>query len=464
MQTSSSFISPTKHNRSGIDSSSGIPSLSHDGSQSRVIRQSLVVRYLFRSFMLVLMTLMVMEATSRLVFAVPALRLFIRIPDQIQSEQTEVLGMQDVADTLVSKYGPSVIHPYVGFVQDPNIDPRVNDYGFFGISPISERSSDIVTVAVTGGSVANTLLTEHSRHFTDELQSIPEFRDREIRLVNLAIPGFKQPQQLLTMSYFLSLGAEWDLLINLDGYNEIELPIMENLPARVYPSYPRAWHFFSQNSFNPTTQGKLAEVHAIRQKQQSVASFLDSPPARILSMLRLIGTVYGYRLDKRGRYLNYELVQQERSRQQTFQSTGPVYRDSLENTLALAVRIWRSSSVQMNSLANSNQMRYYHFLQPNQYVRNSKPFTNEEVEKFRVVGNDFATFIGDGYDELRSNKEFLVANGVDITDLTQIFRDTRDTVYIDDCCHMNAEGYRIMITAIVQTIRENFAGDILRVE
>lgn len=42
-------------------------------------------------------------------------------------------------------------------------------------------------------------------------------------LLNFAQGGFKQPQQLLTMTYFLALGQESDFIINLNGVNEIVL-------------------------------------------------------------------------------------------------------------------------------------------------------------------------------------------------------------------------------------------------
>ncbi len=61
-------------------------------------------------------------------------------------------------------------------------------------------------------------------------------------VVTLGIAGYKQPQQLLALAYFLSLGAEYDLIINLDGYNDIVLPITDNYSFGVNPFFPRAWN------------------------------------------------------------------------------------------------------------------------------------------------------------------------------------------------------------------------------
>jgi hypothetical protein len=54
--------------------------------------------------------------------------------------------------------------------------------------------------------------------------------------------GWKQPQQPLALSYFLSLGAKYDVVMNLDGFNELALPFLNNLRAGVYPFFPRLWN------------------------------------------------------------------------------------------------------------------------------------------------------------------------------------------------------------------------------
>ena len=38
----------------------------------------------------------------------------------------------------------------------------------------------------------------------------------------------------------------------------------------------------------------------------------------------------------------------------------------------------------------------------------------------------------------------LKARSVALTELTQIFEDVRESVYVDDCCHLNQTGYDII--------------------
>ena len=67
----------------------------------------------------------------------------------------------------------------------------------------------------------------------------------------MAHGGWKQPQQLLALSWILALGGELDVLINVDGFNEVALDGVENAERGVFPApasaptkaTPTATHF-----------------------------------------------------------------------------------------------------------------------------------------------------------------------------------------------------------------------------
>jgi hypothetical protein len=91
-------------------------------------------------------------------------------------------------------------------------------------------------VALVGGSVAETL-----RDFLEYELRIRSNLSPQIAC--FAVPGSKQPQQLMTLNYYIALGAEYDLIINVDGFNEIVLPITDNYLTGTNPFFPRAWSF-----------------------------------------------------------------------------------------------------------------------------------------------------------------------------------------------------------------------------
>jgi hypothetical protein len=73
------------------------------------------------------------------------------------------------------------------------------------------------------------------------LERLDRFRGKEIVILSLATGGYKQPQQLMALTYLLALGAHFDLVINVDGFNEVALPAAENVPQGYSPYYPRGW-------------------------------------------------------------------------------------------------------------------------------------------------------------------------------------------------------------------------------
>jgi lysophospholipase L1-like esterase len=96
------------------------------------------------------------------------------------------------------------------------------------------------------------------------------------------------------------------------------------------------------------------------------------------------------------------------------------------------------------------------FLQPNQYLKGSKSFSEQEkriaIDPHRLEDtNEMMVLLKVAAQDLRDS-------GVPIFDLTGIFSSTDDTVYKDDCCHLNNLGNQIMADAVVSKIILNQSG------
>ena len=107
--------------------------------------------------------------------------------------------------------------------------------------PIQKKHKDKLIVGVTGGSVAFFLSMKGRDALVKELQKHSKFAKKKIEIVRIALGGFKQPQQLMTLNYLLSIGSEFDIVINIDGFNEAALPLSDNVPRNIFPFYPRNW-------------------------------------------------------------------------------------------------------------------------------------------------------------------------------------------------------------------------------
>jgi hypothetical protein len=354
------------------------------------------------------------------------------------------------------------IHPYLGFVHEAGERwPRFNAHGFPGPLPIVKRSPSKAILAITGGSTAVDLCLDWLRSSPEALVNAPPFRGREIVVLCLSLYGYRQPQQLQTLSYFLAHGAQFDLLINLDGFNELALPLAENWPAGVYPFFPRVWPLSTREAIGPRTLVHLARIQHVRLRRQRWRRVVSRFPLRESAFALYLGRSADQRLLAEEVALQTELARTLGEERRSFQSEGPEpsYRDESE-LLADAVNMWSEASVQMAHLAAANGFRYFHFLQPNPHVEGAKPLS--QVERAREVGERQSLYrkaVRTGHAIQRLAGSELRPRGVAFTDLTMLFRDVPKTVYRDSCCHLNSIGSSLLTQAIIDEILRTYSAE-----
>ena len=130
-----------------------------------------------------------------------------------------------------------VVHPYTGFVVlGETAVPGCYTGGYeclqkvqgFADLPMPKRSDSELHVAILGGSVAvGTVNGTAPNLYARLLGRLPQFQGKKINIHNLALGGYHQPQQLMSLAYYYSIGAEFDLVINLDGFNEVAVTASE---------------------------------------------------------------------------------------------------------------------------------------------------------------------------------------------------------------------------------------------
>ena len=102
-----------------------------------------------------------------------------------------------------------VVHPFLGYVMHVDNDNynvqgvqpySVTDFGLYdAASPLRKRSPDRVIVAITGGSVAHHFSVLAADELAAHLADV--YPGRTIEFVRLGLPGYKQPQQLMILTY-----------------------------------------------------------------------------------------------------------------------------------------------------------------------------------------------------------------------------------------------------------------------
>ena len=357
-------------------------------------------------------------------------------------------GMADVPARL--RIRKEIVHPYLGYVYDPGVERSSSHHGISDVSPVQRRSAGKVIIGIFGGSFADDIAYTMTEELADRLQAV--FPGSEFIFVKATIGGYKQPQQLMALNYFTALGGEFDVVINLDGFNEVALPGIENVP-NTNPFFPRQWHLRMRTVPDTeflTTVGRIKFWDSLSETWTGV---FRNGPLRYSVTANTIWRI-GDQLLYNQAVGNRALLPQM-SAVNGYAAAGPPapYANDAEMYQALG-RLWAESSFQMHAVAAARGIRYFHFLQPNQYLDGSKPMDAEERRIAIREGHPYADHVRKGYPVLRELGRDLASRGVTFVDLTTIYAKHRDVLYSDNCCHVNDAGRRIVVEAIAGTIRD----------
>lgn len=357
-----------------------------------------------------------------------------------------------------------VLHPYLGFVRAVQEVPKggedcdaVDLYAYeFGFPDpdvaIYSRQANRVIVGIFGGSFAQGLSLKAEDILIDELRLSPCFAGKTIEVLTLAMGGYKQPQQLLTLAYFLSLGAHFDVVINIDGFNEVVLPATENIAKQVFPFYPRNW-FGRVEKFDPAMLTFTARRDQLTEKRSEWAAlFLN--PLRFSITANVIWWAYDRLLSGRIANLQIDALEYEPAENTGDTVSGPDFHYADDEALYSGLAtVWKDASIQMGRLVAANDGLYLHFLQPNQYVPDSKPMHEAERKLALHADHPYRKSVENGYPALIEAGRQLKDEGIRFHDLTQLFRGHREALYVDDCCHLERPGYGMINRVIAQEIR-----------
>ena len=371
--------------------------------------------------------------------------------------------------TTVSDGAAEVIHPYLGWAFSPTVaEPvqlgdrsiSINGLGFADEhDSVVRRRDDQFILGIAGGSVAWQVSVDGEELIREMLEASPLLRSRKVRIVRMAMSGYKQPQQVMTLNYLMSLGGEFDAVINIDGYNETALAIAENARVDVSIAYPRSWNGRTVTIADPRESAATAELIALRGQRQSMAKSMNgsimrfSPVANLIWRLRDTSCRTGLR-DLAGKLVRTERSVEDRS----FASFGPYTKYASDQELDDAIiALWKRSSLLMQHVCDGHGAAYVHMLQANQYHEGSKPMSSQERE------DSIAPFQRAGlaakrlYPQLVKTGPSFAADGIRFSDQTMIFSQINDPIYVDGWCHYNARGNRLMAKAACDELLKELA-------
>jgi hypothetical protein len=355
------------------------------------------------------------------------------------------------SDEFTLWWDEEIIHPYLGFVIDfKNETENKETQGFTtSVNPLVKREPGKLNVLVLGGSVAQSM-GEILRVAFHRVCRVPP------NVVTLGEAGYKQPQQLLALTYFLSLGAEYDLIINLDGYNEIVLPFTDNYSVGVNPFFPRNWNLRINRQPSKKILAEIGKVRYLRDLKEENLAALTSSLFRGSAVFGLLKVQQFKRMNWDIDRTTHKLIRLQQEEVKRFEETGPFfpYQD-IRQLYDDAAAVWVRSSVLLDQLARENGMEYYHFLQPNQYVKGSKVLTAEEKRTAYLEKPNFSQSALTGYPILIKQGRKLLERNIKFFDATMVYAQEKETVYIDICCHFNERGKEVLAAYMMDKILQN---------
>ena len=368
--------------------------------------------------------------------------------------------LQDRRDALVRSGGRAglrenvrwnrdeVLHPYVGYAPGPDGSDAAR---LLGPSPqaLPRRGAERVIVAMVGGSVAHVFAEQGLPRLIERLSELDAYRGRRFVPLNLAVGGYKQPQTFMAVAYLLALGAEFDVVINLDGFNDVTMHPAENASHGVPMEYPRRWDQRVEGVLQGSTLRLALERVLIEQRRARLAKTFSHWPWRALNTTNLLYLAFDRSLEAQQAAVDRQMLGTSGALSAAAKSGGG------EQVYLELADLWARSSLQLARLVEANGARYYHFLQPNQYVAGSKPLAAVERAEAVIADHPYRRAVESGYPFLRRAGASLRNLGVEFADLCMAFSNHPEPIYIDSCCHVNERGNAILADLMFEVIRHD---------
>lgn len=367
------------------------------------------------------------------------------------------------------------LHPYFGFVNRTGSSDRasystvihtLNNFGFASHYPypFKRQNSNQFIVGVFGNSVAlhYSSLEIERNILANELRKVPGLANREIIILPFAAGAYKQPQQLIVLNYFLSVGQDLDLVINIDGFNEVALSYI-NYRDGLDGSMPCGYILMplvNLATCNVSEDELQLTLEVIRDKK-SLQNSIQSMETSHFATGYMISWV---RAKLSGRRYHQDVFQLDRMRaskrsEQTYMQILARRNSGEDESFKDAVANWSNSSLMMKALLDQRKIPYFQFIQPNQYEPTGRVFSKSEAAVAINEKSDFRVGVLLGYPLLLAELQRLQQAGVNTQSAINVFDRIAEPVYEDNCCHYNERGSTIFSEFVAHAVEQALRRD-----
>jgi hypothetical protein len=365
------------------------------------------------------------------------------------------------------------VHPYFGFTHKPGVPFDIpeplrrgtaiparlltNNFGFASPHqyPVRKTGDNQFIVGIFGGSVGLWFCHIGAPRLVETLAANVSFAGKEIVPLCFAHEGYKQPQEAAVLGYFVSIGQPFDLVVNIDGFNDVALGSINNDRGLDF-SMPSVQHLdpliniVNQSALTPDKLETLAGI--FRDRRQLIELTERIRTNRFASVNFVLDRYHQVLLDRYvrglGRYSNLPSNPAENVFVQVAPSLDTRDQAKLHADIAA---MWRDSSVLMRNMLAERGASYFHFLQPNQY-HSTRQFRADEAAIALNEASPYRTSVSPGYKALIAAGAELQARDVHFFDASGVFDHEPAHMYMDDCCHYTQAGNYVLADFVAASI------------
>jgi hypothetical protein len=350
------------------------------------------------------------------------------------------------------------LHPYFGYTGPYSLNSKTvstNNLGFGQFQkrlvPFKPEPNDFL-VFVFGSSIAANVAVapQGGVPLQDILQKLPQLREKNVVVYNMAQGPQKQPQPLMELGFLLALGQHIDLVLNVEGTVEFTSGL-SNFESGIDPIFPPA-----------ATLGaigrELAPVDSSSADYYELAFRLSRDRAAVKSYSKLVTeSVSGLGFLKNRFILGYyarnlanDLANYEKTitRKGGWEDTQKLLSLDMsvtvtkDNVIDAIFQTWLRCSDLMKLMANSSGAAFLEIVHPNPY-HSKKKLTPSEQAALAIPETDYMRRASsEGYNMIEQRIDMLKSRNI-ITALT-LFDDNPETIYIDSTGHFSRSGEIIL--------------------
>lgn len=348
--------------------------------------------------------------------------------------------------------GSDVLHPFFGFDHPEGAVQVAAD-----LASVRKSSSEL-RILVLGGSVAAAFQNLGTPRLRELLGEDPRLQGRSLRFLKYARASFKQPQQLMTVAYLLSMGIAPDVVIDIDGFNEVAIGNYNCSHGTnpVHPSHDKWLTLAAEKAADPESAELEVRLRARREELLERAEAMEESPLLGSAILgrSILGRLRGLRNElAREQEAYLDLLQERELPAHLF---GPPFEGDERRALELIARHWMESSYSIQLLCSARSILYLHVLQPALHDEGKKVLTAEEIAGAETDGL-WAQGVHLGYPLLRAAGDELRERGVHFLDASGIFAGITERIY-RDACHFGKRGNELLAEAIASALLEMLPG------